>query len=107
VHAPPAVAAGTSVQDGQPEAPEDLPLAIRIQVDPKFSPAMLARLGKGRVEVHFEVAPDGSVSQATVTDSSHARLNGPVLHAVAQWKFEPLQHAQPGAAVLAFDVEQP
>jgi len=105
--APSAVAASTSLQDSQPEGQEDLPLVIRVQVDPKFSPRVLAHLGKGKVEVHFEVAPDGSVSQATVSESSHARLNGPVLHAVTQWKFEPLHHAQPGAAVLAFDVEQP
>jgi len=102
-----AAAANGSIPDSPPESPEDLQLVIRVQVDPKFSPGVLAHLGKGKVEVHFEVEPDGSVSHATVAESSHARLNGPVLHAVAQWKFEPLHHAQPGAAVLAFDVEQP
>jgi TonB family protein len=86
---------------------EDLPLVIQAQVNPKFSPSLFAQLGKGRVAVNFQVEPDGSVSHPVVVESSHERLNGPVLHALAQWKFEPLHHAQPGAVVLAFDVEQP
>ena len=88
------------------EVPEpDLPLELVQQVDPKFPPGLLARLQKGQVKVQFDVEPDGSLTHVEVLESSHARLNGPVLHALAQWKFKPLHHAQSGGTVLAFDVE--
>jgi TonB family protein len=100
-----ALAAPTAIETPKPEPAEDMPLVLVHQVDPDFPSAIVRRLQKGSVQVRFEVQPDGSVKQPEVVKSSHARLNPAALEAVAQWRFQPVRHAQYGIVELVFDIQ--
>jgi protein TonB len=90
----------------EPEADPDLPLILVHQVDPEVPATVMRRVEKGSVLVHFEVQPDGSVRQAEVLKTSSRYLNPAALEAVAQWRFQPLKHAQGGSVQLVFNFEQ-
>ena len=66
----------------------------------------MRRLGKGSVQVRFEVQPDGSVKDTEVVKTSHHRLNEAAQQAVAQWRFMPLKHVQYGMVELAFNLDE-
>jgi TonB family protein len=87
------------------EAEEDEPLVLLRQVDPAFPAPTMRRLRKGSVRVRFDVRPDGAVDRAEVLKTSHASLNTAATEAVAQWKFQPLRHAQSGVVDLQFDLD--
>ena len=59
----------------QPEpAAEPDPGLVQIKsVQPDFPGVVVKRVRKGNVEVHFEVEPNGTVSDAVVVDSSNHR----------------------------------
>lgn len=64
-------------------------------VEPVTPRHLAGRLrGEVRVEVQLNVAADGSVSEATVTASSHPQMNAAVLDAVRQWRYEPAARAR-------------
>ncbi len=66
------------------------PLKLRSLVEPVTPRHLAGRLrGEVRVEVALNVAADGSVSEASVTASSHPQMNAAVLEAVRQWRYEP------------------
>jgi TonB family protein len=87
-------------------AEEDQPLVLVHQVEPDYPVTIVRRQQKGFVLLRFVVQPDGSVAQPEVLKSSNARLNAAALQALAQWRFQPLHHAQTGSAELDFDVTQ-
>lgn len=71
------------------------PLKLRSLVEPVTPRHLAGRLrGEVRVEVQLNVAADGSVSEATVTTSSHPQMNAAVLDAVRQWRYEPAGRAR-------------
>jgi TonB family protein len=59
----------------------------------------------GRVVVNFTVNPDGSVSDAAISESSDRLLNRAVLSAVKQWIYKPIAQSQPNSAVIAFQLD--
>lgn len=73
------------------------------QAEPKFPIALVRSLRTGQVQVRFTVLTDGSVSEATVVNSTHARLNPAALAAVAQWRFAPVHKPQQGVVDLGFN----
>jgi len=79
------------------EAEEQLRLLSK--VDPTM-PRQVQR--NGYAQVQFTVAPDGSVQQATVIKTSHARLGSAAVDAVRQWRFAPLRKARDAAVEIAF-----
>ncbi len=84
----------------EPEVPPEPaaalpPLKLRSLVEPVTPRHLAGRLrGEVRVEVALSVAADGSVSEATVTASSHSQMNAAVLDAVRQWRYEPAGRAR-------------
>jgi TonB family protein len=64
---------------------------IPISTDEPRLPATLMReRPSGVVRVHFDIQPDGSVSDVKVTSSTNRSLNRPTVDAVQKWKFEPV-----------------
>jgi TonB family protein len=64
---------------------------IPIQTDePKLPPALLREQPKGVVKVHFDIQPNGSVSDVRVLTSTNRALNRPTIDAVQGWKFQPV-----------------
>lgn len=88
-----------------PEPEEDDPLVFVHQVEPEFSRMAMRFLNKGSVQVRFEVKPDGTVGRTEVVKSSSTRLNQAAIAAVAQWRFQPLRHAQTGIVDLGFNLD--
>lgn len=75
------------------------------QPAPEFPPSLVQSLRRGSVRVQFNVMPDGTVAALDVVSSSNTRLNPAALAAVAQWRFQPVAHAQPAQVDLAFNVD--
>lgn len=92
----------------QPEAPaEPDPGLIQIKsVQPDFPGVVVKRVRKGNVEVHFEVEPNGTVSDAVVVDSSNHRLNDAAIEAIKQWRFKPTPMSHTAAVNLVFDIDK-
>jgi len=88
---PSPVSAAPAEAEAQPEPAVALPpLKLRSLVEPVTPRHLAGRLrGEVRVEVALNVAADGSVSEASVTASSHPQMNAAVLEAVRQWRYEP------------------
>ncbi|HJV68940.1 energy transducer TonB [Ideonella sp.] len=87
-----------------PEEPEE-PLALVKAAEPDFPANTMRRLRKGTVQVRFEVQPDGSVSNATVVQTSHRSLNEAALEAVSGWQFKPVPSARSAVVDLGFDLD--
>jgi len=98
-----APAAPTPAPPLEPEG-ED-PLVFVRQVEPEFPGHAMRMLGKGSVQVRFEVKPDGTVGRTEVVKSTSARLNQAAVAAVAQWRFMPVRHAQTGIVDLGFNLD--
>lgn len=79
-------------REAEPALP---PPKLRNLVEPVTPRHLAGRLrGEVRVEVQLNLAADGSVSDATVTSSSHPQMNAAVLDAVRQWRYEPAARAR-------------
>lgn len=65
--------------------------------------AVMRRWRRGMVEVKVDVAPDGSVTDATVVQSSNPRLEQPALQALKAARFQPVP--RPTSAVILFDFD--
>jgi TonB family protein len=89
----------------QVEIEEDVSLVPVTRSEPEFPGALMRQLRKGLVQVAFTVQPDGSVSQAHALSSTHPRLAAPAIATVAQWKFQPVRHAQQAVVELGFNLE--
>lgn len=85
-------------QTAAEEEPEE-PLRLLSKVDPAM-PRQMQR--NGYAQVQFTVAPDGSVQQASIVKTSHARLGNAAVEAVRQWRFAPLRKARDAAVEIAF-----
>jgi len=92
----------------QPEPPaEPDPGLIQIKsVQPDFPGVVVKRVRKGNVEVHFEVEPNGTVSDAVVVESSNHRLNDAAIDAIKQWRFKPTPMSHTAAVNLVFDIDK-
>lgn len=90
-----------------PPAPEETeePLALLKALEPDFPAHSMRRLRKGTVQVRFEVQPDGSVSNATVVQTTHRSLNDAALEAVSGWQFKPVPSARSAVVDLGFDLD--
>ena len=86
----------TEKSEAPPDPPETLPAPkLRTLVEPVTPRHLAGRLrGEVRVELQLNVAADGSVSEASVTTSSHPQMNAAVLDAVRQWRYEPAARAR-------------
>lgn len=96
---PPEVAPG-------PVADPDPGLIQVKSVQPEFPVTVVERIRKGHVEVRFEVEPGGTVTDATVVDSSSARLNIAATEAVRQWRFKPTSASHTAQVDLVFNVDK-
>ncbi|WP_331647248.1 TonB family protein [Piscinibacter sp.] len=91
-----------------PAAPQDPPDVALIPVhrtEPDFPGNLMRTLRKGMVQVSFTVQPDGSVTQAQAVASTNPRLNPAAVATVAQWRFQPLPHAQQAVVDLGFNLD--
>jgi TonB family protein len=88
-----------------PTRPADAPnkLELLASVEPEFPGRLVRTLGAGKVVVQFEVAADGTVSQAEVVQSSHRGLDASAITAVKQWKFKPMSGPASGTTELKFE----
>ena len=102
--ASPAAALLPEVAPPPAEEPDEGLVQIK-SVQPEFPTAIVRRVHKGNVEVHFEVEPGGKVVEATVVQSSHSRLNDAALDAVKQWQFKPGTRYHTAAVNLKFDID--
>ena len=78
-------------------------LTLVTQVEPKFPISVVRSLRSGQVQVKFTVMPDGSVTDASVVNTTNTRLNSSALAAVAQWRFAPVRKPQQGVVELGFN----
>lgn len=62
--------------------------------------SLMRRMRRGSVEVKVQVAPDGSVMDATIVQSSHPRLDQPALEAIKAAHFQPV--TRPTSAIIQF-----
>ena len=62
--------------------------------------SLMRRMRRGSVEVKVQVAPDGSVMDATIVQSSHPRLDQAALEAIKAAHFQPV--SRPTSAVIQF-----
>ena len=87
-------------------AEEPDPGLVQIKsVAPDFPTAVVRRVHKGNVEVKFQVDAAGTVIDATVVESSHARLNDAAVEAIRQWRFKPGPKAHTALVNLVFDID--
>jgi TonB family protein len=87
-------------------APEPDPGLVQIKsVPPDFPTSVVARVHKGNVEVKFEVEPGGTVVDASVVESSNARLNNAAVEAIRQWRFKPTPTSHTAMVNLVFDID--
>ncbi|HJV94734.1 MAG TPA: TonB family protein [Albitalea sp.] len=83
----------------------DAPLVPIVRTEPSFPGNLMRLLRKGMVQVSFTVEPDGSVTQAQAVTTTNPRLNQAALATVAQWRFQPLRHAQQAVVDLGFNLD--
>jgi TonB family protein len=57
------------------------------------------------VQVSFTVSPDGTVAKAQAVSTTHPRLKDVAVATVAQWRFQPLRHAQQGVVDIGFNLD--
>lgn len=103
--AEPAVVAATQPRTPAPVEEQDMPLRPVRQAEPEFPPSLMRQLRRGLVQVSFTVQPDGSVANPKAVSSTHPRLAQTAVATVAQWKFEPVRHAQQGVVDLGFNLD--
>jgi TonB family protein len=85
----------------RPTAPNKLEIVTT--VEPEFPNRLIRSLGTGKVLVQFDVAADGTVTQAEVVQSSHRGLESAAITAVKQWKFKPMPGPANGVTELKFE----
>lgn len=70
-------------------------------VEPELPASALRRLrGEVEVVVGFTVNPDGSVSDVVIRSSPNQALDGPVVDAVRQWRYAPVEQPRQHAVQL-------
>ncbi|MCO5978136.1 energy transducer TonB [Ideonella oryzae] len=98
------VAMTTPEHHPEPAAPPPSPVAETLVLRPGESLALpdslMRRMRRGSVEVRVQVAPDGSVMDATIVQSSHPRLDQAALDAIKAAHFQPV--SRPTSAVIQF-----
>ncbi|WP_280150418.1 TonB family protein [Piscinibacter sp. XHJ-5] len=94
-----------SVPAPAPAIEEDEVLTAVYRTDPEFPGSLMRSLRKGTVQVSLTVQPDGSVSQPRVVSATHPRLGQTAVATVAQWRFQPLRHAQQAVVDLGFNLD--
>lgn len=98
------VAMATPPQHAEPAPPPSPPVADALVLRPGESLALpdslMRRMRRGSVEVKVQVAPDGSVMDATIVQSSHPRLDSAALEAIKAAHFQPV--SRPTTAVIQF-----
>lgn len=67
--------------------------------------SLMRRMRRGSVEVKVQVAPDGSVMDATIVQSSHPRLDSAALEAIKAAHFQPVSHPTTAVIQFGFDLD--
>lgn len=86
----------------EPALEELIPVA---QGEPSFPNHIMRNLRQGRVQVTFDVKPDGTVGDVRVASTSSLRLNSYAVAAVQEWRFKPISRSRQATVELGFDVE--
>ena len=98
------VAMATPPHHAEPAAPPPPPVAdtlvLRAGESLALPDSLMRRMRRGSVEVRVQVAPDGSVMDATIVQSSHPRLDSAALEAIRAAHFQPV--SRPTTAVIQF-----
>lgn len=98
------VAMATPPHHEEPAAPPPPPVADTLVLRPgetlALPDSLMRRMRRGSVEVKVQVAPDGSVMDATIVQSSHPRLDSAALEAIKAAHFQPV--SRPTTAVIQF-----
>lgn len=98
------VAMATPPHHVEPAAPPPPPVADTLVLRPgetlALPDSLMRRMRRGSVEVKVQVAPDGSVMDATIVQSSHPRLDSAALEAIKAAHFQPV--SRPTTAVIQF-----
>jgi protein TonB len=94
-------------ESAPPVATEEDPGLSQIKlVQPDFPGIVVKRVRRGNVEVHFEVDPGGTVTEATVVESSNHKLDAAAIDAIKQWRFKPTPMYHTAAVNLVFDIDK-
>ncbi len=101
--APGAALATVPMPEMDPEP--DAGLVLMSAVDPEFPQAAMRRLRKGSVEVRFEVAAEGQVTDVSVLKTSNKQLDDAAMDAVRKWKFKPSNRGHAASVELAFNLD--
>ncbi len=98
------VAMATPPRHEEPAAPPPPPevdtLVLRPGETLTLPDSLMRRMRRGSVVVKVQVAPDGSVMDATIMQSSHPRLDSAALEAIKAAHFQPV--SRPTTAVIQF-----
>lgn len=86
----------------EPALDELIPVA---QGEPSFPNNIMRNLRQGRVQVTFDVKPDGTVGDVRVASTSSSRLNSYAVAAVQEWRFKPISRSRQATVELGFDME--
>jgi TonB family protein len=77
------------VPPGMPSPPAGTPAKAISQTAPEY-PMVMRRFGlEGRVDLDFDVMPDGSVQNPVVHSSNNPEFDAPAMVALRKWKFAP------------------
>ena len=98
------VAMATPPHHAEPAAPPPPPVADTLVLRPgetlALPDSLMRRMRRGSVEVKVQVAPDGSVMDATIVQSSHPRLDQAALEAIKAAHFQPVSRPTSAATGL-------
>ena len=85
----------------KPQALPPLPLKLAQLVEPTLPDSVLRRMRNDvEVVVGFTVNADGSVSDVAIRSSPLKSLEGSIIEAVSQWRYEPIREARAHAVQL-------
>ena len=87
----------------EPEVEEPIQLVPIAASQPEFPAALMQKLRQGRVQVAFDIQPDGTVADVRVVSSTSQRLNRFVVAAVEEWRFQPIRRTQTAGTEFYFE----
>ncbi|MEJ6000815.1 TonB family protein [Paucibacter soli] len=88
-----------------PEPETEVALQLVSKVEPEIPRQLLSSVRSGLVVVKFTVEPNGAVSGAEATKSSHRKLAVAAIDAVNQWRFAPIPKAREVSVEIGFQAE--
>jgi TonB family protein len=86
--------------------PEEIEIAPLRRTDPQWDAELMGALRRGRVEVRFTVAANGTLAAAQVLSSTNPQLDAAALAALSQWRFAPMSTVHSASVEFGFDLDR-